>query len=50
MVEVDDNDAQGDSRETQKAIEDILGLSHEMFKHIIALNTHTEPFFKHEGF
>ena len=43
-VEVDDNDAQGDSRETQKAIEDILGLSHEMFKHIIALNTHTEPF------
>jgi DNA repair exonuclease SbcCD ATPase subunit len=42
--ELDDNDAQGDNRETQKAIEDILGLSHEMFKHIVALNTHTEPF------
>ena len=43
-VELDDNNAQGDSRETQKAIEDVLGLSHEMFKHIVALNTHTEPF------
>ena len=43
-VEMEDNDAQGDSRETQKAIEDILGLSHEMFKHVVALNTHTEPF------
>ena len=43
-IELDDNDAQGDSRETQKSIEDVLGLSHEMFKHIVALNTHTEPF------
>jgi DNA repair exonuclease SbcCD ATPase subunit len=43
-VEMDDNDAQGDSRETQKAIEDTLGLSHDMFKHIVALTTHTEPF------
>ena len=41
--EIDDS-AQGDNRETQKTIEDILGLSHEMFKHIVALNTHTEPF------
>ena len=36
--------AQGDSRETQQAIEDILGMSHDMFKHIMALNTYTEPF------
>lgn len=36
--------AQGDSRETQEAIEHILGLSHDMFKHIMALNTYTEPF------
>jgi len=43
-VELDDDDAQGDSRETQKAIDNILGLSHEMFKHVVALNTHTEPF------
>ena len=40
---VTDN-AQGDSRETQDAIEQMLGLSHDMFKHILALNTYTEPF------
>ena len=38
------DDAQGDSRETQDAIERTLGLSHDMFKHILALNTYTEPF------
>ena len=38
------DDAQGDSRETQHAIEQTLGLSHDMFKHILALNTYTEPF------
>ena len=42
-TEAQDN-AQGDSRETQGAIEDMLGLSHDMFKHIMALNTYTEPF------
>ena len=41
--EVDDN-AQGDSRETQKAIENLLGMSHDMFKHVVALNTYSEPF------
>ena len=40
----EDDDAQGDSRETQKEIEKIIGFPHEMFKHIIALNTYTEPF------
>jgi DNA repair exonuclease SbcCD ATPase subunit len=38
------DNAQGDSRETQDAIETTLGLSHDMFKHIMALNTYTEPF------
>ena len=38
------DDSQGDSRETQNAIEHTLGLSHDMFKHILALNTYTEPF------
>ena len=38
------DEAQGDSRETQVAIETLLGMSHEMFKHIVALNTYTEPF------
>ena len=38
------DDAQGDSRETQAEIERMLGMSHEMFKNIVALNTYTEPF------
>jgi DNA repair exonuclease SbcCD ATPase subunit len=38
------DDAQGDSRETQQEIERMLGMSHDMFKHIVALNTYTEPF------
>ena len=40
----DADESQGDSRETQKAIEQLLGMSHTMFKHLIALNTYTEPF------
>lgn len=36
--------AQGDSRETQQEIEKLLNMSHDMFKHIVALNTYTEPF------
>ncbi len=38
------DESQGDSRETQKAIEEMFGMSHEMFKHLVALNTYTEPF------
>ena len=38
------DESQGDSRETQEAIESVLGMSHDMFKHILALNTYTEPF------
>jgi DNA repair exonuclease SbcCD ATPase subunit len=41
---LDVDESQGDSRETQKSIEELFGLSHDMFKHIIALNTYTEPF------
>lgn len=39
-----EDDAQGDSRETQKEIEKLLNMSHDMFKHVLALNTYTEPF------
>jgi DNA repair exonuclease SbcCD ATPase subunit len=39
-----DDESQGDSRETQKFIEQILEMSHSMFKHLVALNTYTEPF------
>ena len=42
-LEVED-EAQGDSRQTQKTIEEAFGMSHDMFKHIVALNTYTEPF------
>jgi DNA repair exonuclease SbcCD ATPase subunit len=38
------DDSQGDMRETQKDIDELLGMSHDMFKHIVALNTYTEPF------
>jgi len=38
------DESQGDSRETQAAIERMLGMSHDMFRNIVALNTHTEPF------
>jgi DNA repair exonuclease SbcCD ATPase subunit len=38
------DESQGDSRMTQTAINHMLGLSHSMFKHILALNTYTEPF------
>lgn len=40
----DQDESQGDSRETQKAIDELFGMSHEMFKHLVALNTYTEPF------
>lgn len=43
--DMDDLDeSQGDSRETQKTIDEMIGMSHEMFKHLVALNTYTEPF------
>lgn len=40
----DEDDSQGDSRETQKAIEQMLEMSPTIFKHLVALNTYTEPF------
>ena len=41
--ESDDN-SQGDSRLTQQDIVKTLGMTHDMFRHVIALNTYTEPF------
>jgi len=38
------DESQGDSRKTQESINVLLGMSHDMFKHIVALNTYTEPF------
>ena len=47
--DVDNNEGitdemQGEGRQSQAVIEDVLGMSHTMFKHICALNTYTEPF------
>ena len=43
-AQVSTDEAQGDSRETQDAIERVMNMSHDMFKHVLALNTYTEPF------
>jgi len=38
------DESQGDSRKTQEYINNLLGMSHDMFKHVVALNTYSEPF------
>jgi DNA repair exonuclease SbcCD ATPase subunit len=38
------DEMQGEGKLSQLAIEKVLGMSHTMFKHIVALNTYTEPF------
>ena len=43
-VDESTDDAQGENRETQKDIDKVLGMSHALFKHILALNTYTQPF------
>ena len=40
----DQDSAQGENKDTQKEIEKSLGMTHDMFKHIVVLNTYTEPF------
>jgi DNA repair exonuclease SbcCD ATPase subunit len=42
--DADTDEAQGESKDTQAEIDKMLGMSHSMFKHIVALNTYTEPF------
>ena len=41
---VESNEAQGENRETQIEINKLMGMTHSMFKNIIALNTYTQPF------
>ena len=38
------NEAQGENRETQVEINNLIGMTLAMFKNIIALNTYTQPF------
>ena len=40
----DTDEAQGENKDTQYEIERLVGLSHNLFKHIVALSTYTEPF------
>ena len=40
------NDTKGENAETQADINRVIGMTHTMFKHIVALNTYTEPFLK----
>jgi DNA repair exonuclease SbcCD ATPase subunit len=41
-----EGEQQGENRHTQEEIERIIGMSHTMFKHIVALNTYTDPFLR----
>jgi len=43
-VDEEDNEAQGENKETQQVIEDIVGMSSVMFRNIVALNTYSQPF------
>lgn len=38
------DESQGEGRHTQENIIRLVGMSHDMFKHILALNTYVEPF------
>ena len=40
----EDNEAQGENKETQLSIEEVLGMSPTMFRNIVALNTYNQPF------
>ncbi len=40
----EEDSAQGENKETQQAIERVLNMSSDMFRHIIALNTYSQPF------
>ena len=41
---VESNEAQGENKETQQEINKLIGMTHAMFKNILALNTYTQPF------
>lgn len=46
-IEIDPEDiSQGENRHTQEMIEQAVGMSNTMFKHIVALNTYTDPFLR----
>ena len=42
----DNDEAKGENKHTQTEIERVIGMSHTLFKHLVALNTFTEPFLR----
>jgi DNA repair exonuclease SbcCD ATPase subunit len=46
LMEPETDEGQGEGKHTQVEINKILGFSHDMFRHIVAMNTYTEPFLK----
>lgn len=46
LLEPETDEGQGEGKHTQVEINKILGFSHDMFRHIVAMNTYTEPFLK----
>jgi len=44
--QISTDEAQGENKHTQEDIERAFGMSNTMFRHIVALNTFTEPFLK----
>lgn len=44
QTDKEDDSAQGENKFTQAAIEKTIHMSADMFKHIVALNTYSEPF------
>ena len=46
LLEPEMDEGQGEGKHTQVEIDKVLGFSHDMFRHIVAMNTYTEPFLK----
>ncbi len=44
IEQINNDNSQGDSRETQQDIDKILGISYDMFRQIVALNTYNQSF------
>ena len=44
VSEAGTDEGAGENRVTQEAIDRVVGMSAEMFKHLVALNTYTQPF------
>ena len=46
LLEPEMDEGQGEGKHTQVEIDKVLGFTHDMFRHIVAMNTYTEPFLK----